>query len=41
VEFAPDLVDMILDAGTGLDVRIGTMRTHVATTFGVLLPRSA
>jgi flagellar biosynthesis protein FlhA len=38
VEFAPDLVDMILDAGTGLDVRIGTMRTHVATTFGVLLP---
>jgi len=38
VEFAPDLVDMVLDPGTGLDARIANMRTHVATTFGVLLP---
>ncbi|MBU2992378.1 flagellar biosynthesis protein FlhA [Octadecabacter sp. 1_MG-2023] len=38
VEFAPDLVDMVLDPGVGLDVRIGNMRNHVATEFGVLLP---
>ncbi|TNC51572.1 flagellar biosynthesis protein FlhA [Rubellimicrobium rubrum] len=38
VEFAPDLVDMVLDAATGLDVRISNMRSHVATAFGVLLP---
>ncbi|KJZ21266.1 flagellar biosynthesis protein FlhA [Loktanella sp. S4079] len=38
VEFAPDLVDMVLDPGTGLDARITNMRSHVATSFGVLLP---
>jgi flagellar biosynthesis protein FlhA len=38
VEFAPDLVDMVLDPGTGLDARIANMRTHVATQFGVVLP---
>ena len=38
VEFAPDLVDMVLDPGTGLDARIANMRSHVATGFGVLLP---
>lgn len=38
VEFAPDLVEMVLDPGTGLDARIVNMRTHVATQFGVLLP---
>lgn len=38
VEFAPDLVDMVLDPGVGLDVRIGNMRNHVATEFGLLLP---
>ncbi|MEM8538250.1 MAG: FHIPEP family type III secretion protein, partial [Pseudomonadota bacterium] len=38
VEFAPDLVDMVLDPGTGLDARIANMRSHVATDFGVLLP---
>lgn len=38
VEFSPDLVDMVLDSGVGLDVRIGNMRNHVATEFGVLLP---
>lgn len=38
VEFAPDLVDMVLDPGVGLDVRIGNMRSHVATEFGILLP---
>ncbi|WP_019955538.1 flagellar biosynthesis protein FlhA [Yoonia vestfoldensis] len=38
VEFAPDLVNMVLDPGTGLDARIVNMRNHVATSFGVLLP---
>ncbi len=38
IEFAPDLVGMVLDPGTGLDARIVNMRTHVATVFGVILP---
>ncbi|MFQ1700447.1 flagellar biosynthesis protein FlhA [Loktanella agnita] len=38
VEFAPDLVDMVLDPGTGLDARIANMRSHIATAYGVLLP---
>ncbi|MGL4309497.1 MAG: flagellar biosynthesis protein FlhA [Paracoccaceae bacterium] len=38
VEFAPGLVPMILDPATGLDLRIGNMRNHVATSFGVILP---
>ncbi len=38
LEFAPDLVSMVLDAGTGLDTRIANMRTHVATVFGLILP---
>jgi flagellar biosynthesis protein FlhA len=38
LEFAPDLVSMILDAGTGLDTRIANMRTHVAAVFGLILP---
>lgn len=38
VEFAPDLVGMVLDPATGLDARINNMRTHVATSFGVILP---
>ncbi len=38
VEFATDLVDMVLDPGTGLDARITNMRSHVAKSFGVLLP---
>ena len=38
VEFAPDLVEMVLDPGTGLDARIANMRSHVAAEFGVLLP---
>ncbi|MBS0123650.1 flagellar biosynthesis protein FlhA [Thetidibacter halocola] len=38
VEFAPDLVNMVLDPGTGLDVRIANMRTHIATSFGLILP---
>ncbi len=38
VEFAPDLVGMVLDPATGLDARIANMRTHVATVFGLILP---
>ncbi|MEL7065262.1 MAG: FHIPEP family type III secretion protein, partial [Bacteroidota bacterium] len=38
VEFAPDLVGMVLDPATGLDMRISNMRNHVATKFGVILP---
>ncbi|RYH01561.1 flagellar biosynthesis protein FlhA [Salipiger sp. IMCC34102] len=38
VEFAPDLVEMVVDQGTGLDARIVNMRKHIATGFGVLLP---
>jgi flagellar biosynthesis protein FlhA len=38
VEFAPDLVAMVLDPATGLEARIANMRRHVATTYGVILP---
>ncbi|ANP37286.1 flagellar biosynthesis protein FlhA [Phaeobacter gallaeciensis] len=38
LEFAPDLVSMVLDEGTGLDARIANMRTHIATSFGLILP---
>ncbi|MEZ5910863.1 MAG: flagellar biosynthesis protein FlhA [Paracoccaceae bacterium] len=38
VEFAPDLVPMALDPATGLDARITNMRSHVARSFGVILP---
>ena len=38
VEFAQDLVNMVLDPGTGLDARIANMRTHVASVFGLILP---
>ena len=38
VEFAPDLVNMVLDPGTGLEARIANMRTHIATVYGLILP---
>ncbi len=38
IEFAPDLVTMVLDPATGLDARIGNMRTFAATHYGVILP---
>ncbi|QDY70147.1 flagellar biosynthesis protein FlhA [Qingshengfaniella alkalisoli] len=38
VEFAPDLVSMVLDPGTGLDARIVSLRTHVAESYGLILP---
>lgn len=38
VEFAPDLVAMVLDPATGLDARINNMRNHIAATYGLILP---
>ncbi|SEG14082.1 flagellar biosynthesis protein FlhA [Jhaorihella thermophila] len=38
VEFAPDLVAMVLDPGAGLDARISSMRKHVAKAYGLILP---
>ncbi|WP_284163920.1 flagellar biosynthesis protein FlhA [Frigidibacter sp. SD6-1] len=38
VEFSPSLVAMVLDPATGLDARIANMRSHVATTYGLILP---
>ncbi|MCC1495112.1 flagellar biosynthesis protein FlhA [Cognatishimia sp. F0-27] len=38
VEFAPDLVGMVLDPSTGLDLRIENMRKYVGTNYGLILP---
>lgn len=38
VEFSPDLVAMVLDPATGLDARIASIRNHVASAFGLILP---
>ena len=38
VEFAPDLVAMVLDPASGLDGRITSMRNHVARSYGLILP---
>lgn len=38
VEFASDLVTMVLDPATGLDARIANMRNHVASVYGLILP---
>lgn len=38
IEFAPNLITMVLDPVTGLDARIQNMRSHIATSFGLILP---
>ena len=38
VQFAPDLVPMVLEPALGLDGRISNIRTHVAREFGLILP---
>jgi flagellar biosynthesis protein FlhA len=38
IEFAPNLVGMALDPATGLDGRIGNMRSHIAASYGLILP---
>jgi len=37
IEFAPNLVAMVLDPATGLEARINNMRTHIASNFGLVL----
>ncbi len=38
VEFAPDLVPMLLDPVAGLEARIANMRNHIVSTYGLILP---
>lgn len=38
IEFAPNLVSLVLDAGAGLDARITNMRTHIGQQYGIVLP---
>ncbi len=38
IEFAQNLIPMVLDPATGLDARIQNMRTHIATSYGLILP---
>src|SRR5690606_38544784 len=38
MQFAPDLVPVVMDAATGLDARIANMRNHIAGEFGLILP---
>jgi flagellar biosynthesis protein FlhA len=38
LEFAPDLVGMVLDPATGIEARIVSMRRHVAESYGLILP---
>ncbi|WOI56183.1 flagellar biosynthesis protein FlhA [Palleronia sp. LCG004] len=38
LEFASNLVPMVLDPASGLDARIGNMRQHVAARYGLILP---
>jgi flagellar biosynthesis protein FlhA len=38
IEFASNLVQMVLDPATGLESRIANMRNHVAANYGLILP---
>jgi len=38
IEFASNLVAMVLDPATGLESRIANMRNHVASNYGLILP---
>jgi flagellar biosynthesis protein FlhA len=38
MEFAPNLVPVVMDEATGLDARIVNMRNHIASEYGVILP---
>ena len=38
VEFAQDLVNVVLDPASGIDTRIENMRRHIAMNFGVIIP---
>ena len=39
ITFAENLVPMVLDQGTGLDIRIENMRRYLAMEYGYLLPK--
>ena len=38
MEFAVDLVPVVMDEATGLDARIANMRKHIAGEYGLILP---
>lgn len=38
IEFASNLIAMVLDPATGLEARIANMRNHVAANYGLILP---
>ncbi|MEQ9692749.1 flagellar biosynthesis protein FlhA [Shimia sp. SDUM112013] len=38
LQFSTDLVNLVLDPGSGIDVRIDSMRTHIAKSYGIILP---
>jgi flagellar biosynthesis protein FlhA len=38
LEFAVDLVPVVMDDAVGLDTRIVNMRNHIARSFGVIIP---
>ncbi len=38
MEFAPNLVPVVMDEATGLDARIANMRNHIASEFGLIMP---
>jgi flagellar biosynthesis protein FlhA len=38
IEFASNLIAMVLDPATGLESRIANMRNHVAANYGLILP---
>jgi len=38
MEFAPNLVPVVMDEATGLDARIVNMRNHIAGEYGLILP---
>jgi flagellar biosynthesis protein FlhA len=38
IEFAPGLVQMAMDAATGVHARIGNMRRHMALEYGLVIP---
>ncbi|HVH02161.1 MAG TPA: flagellar biosynthesis protein FlhA [Amaricoccus sp.] len=38
MEFAPNLVPVVMDEAPGLDARIVNMRNHIAGEFGLILP---
>jgi len=38
IEFAADIVPVVMDPVSGLDTRISNMRNHIAASFGVIIP---